>query len=438
MTFALPLPSAFARYGLERAEPRAGRGCSLAAGTGGFGRDPARLPAVAQWTPDYIQFWSASRLLMEGQSPYDPESQARENAAQGWDIDVQGVGQYRFLPYYYPPWLGLALAPLMPFGFARAKLLWLAILIEAVVASAYLLRKRIPDLHPALGMCVALAFGVWWTTLPIGQIAPLVVLLWLAVWQMAEAHHDRSAGWALAWLSIKPHLALLATVAVLVWGIRQRRWRIVTGWATCLTILVLISTWVLPNWLPAMLQAPSQTPLVTVDRPWLGASWYSLCRWLGLQVVPLMAMYALAAVPAVVLVMRAAWRRDTSLYTLLALAALSAFYVVPYLRYYDLPILLLPLFELLRRPLAGQQRSLLILAALIVPAALWIVTPGEPSPLMSQVHWAWLVITLTAIWLGSAIKQSGAAAPQKTFAPDAGWLPPGEVGHYAKTGRRAS
>jgi glycosyl transferase family 87 len=359
----------------------------------------ARLPAAAHWGPDYIQFWSASRILVSGGNPYDPEAQARENAAQGWDLERDGLGRYRFLPYYYPPWLALALSPLVVCGFAGAKLAWLAILVEAVVASAYLLRRRIADLHPAWAMALALAFGVWWTTLPIGQVAPLMVLAWVAVWRLADAGRDRAAGWALAALSIKPHLAMIATVGVLVWAIRRRRWHIVEGWATCLAILVVASTLIFPGWLPAMLAAPVQTPLVTVEKPWLGASWLSLLRSIGLEGWPLALAYAAAAAPAVVVMLRSAWSRQTEVYTLLALAALAAFFIVPYLRYYDLPILLVPLFELLRRPLAGQRRALLVLAALIVPAALWIVTPGEPSPLMSQVHWAWLAFGLAAVWI---------------------------------------
>ncbi len=96
----------------------------------------ARLPGVEHFAPDYIQFWSASNILLEGGNPYDPQLQARCNAEQGWDKDQQGLGRYAFLPYYYPPWVALALTPLVPLGYAWAKLVWLALLIEAVIASA--------------------------------------------------------------------------------------------------------------------------------------------------------------------------------------------------------------------------------------------------------------------------------------------------------------
>ncbi|HEX4148143.1 MAG TPA: glycosyltransferase 87 family protein, partial [Pirellulales bacterium] len=203
-------------------------------------------PATRPLAPDYVQFWSASRILSGGGNPYDPQSQARENAAQGWRLDDQGLGRYAYLPYYYPPWLGLALVPLLPLGYTLAKCAWLALLLECVVASAYLLRRQIPGLAPPLAMLVIAGFGIWWTTLPIGQTAPLVVLLVVAVGRLTVARRDAAAGVALAWLSIKPQLALLLMAAVLVWAARHKRWKLIAGCAGCLAVLIGASTWVEP------------------------------------------------------------------------------------------------------------------------------------------------------------------------------------------------
>src|SRR6185437_10299628 len=108
--------------------------------------------------------------------PYDPDLQTAYNTLAGWNKDQQGLGEYAYLPYYYPPWLALALVPLVPLGYTWAKIVWLAILIESVIATAYLLRHSIPGMHAMATMTFCLGFGVWWVTLPIGQTAPLVVL----------------------------------------------------------------------------------------------------------------------------------------------------------------------------------------------------------------------------------------------------------------------
>jgi len=35
---------------------------------------------------DFVQFWSAGKLLANGQSPYDAELQAAINAEAGWRV----------------------------------------------------------------------------------------------------------------------------------------------------------------------------------------------------------------------------------------------------------------------------------------------------------------------------------------------------------------
>jgi hypothetical protein len=371
-----------------------------------------RLPGAANLAPDYIQFWSASSILAAGGNPYDPSLQAEQNAAQGWDIEREGIGKYAFLPYYYPPWLALALVPLLPLGFATAKLTWLAILLESIFAAAYLLRRSVPGMHSAAVMAICLCFGVWWTTVPIGQVAPLVVLLLVAFWRLADADFDWAAGMALAGLSIKPQLTACLVVAAMIWAVRRGRWKIVAGCATGVAALVLVSSIVRPDWLPAMLDAPRQTPLVTTDRPWVGASWFSLLRTIGCEGLPLWLAYLAMAAPVGVILFQTAWKRETDLFDVLAVSAWGAFLLVPYLRYYDLPILLLPLLRLLSSRLAENKRTLLVLSFMIIPVAIWIVTPGEPSPLVSQLQWLWMMVALAGGWLGArAARTAPSTAP---------------------------
>lgn len=376
-----------------------------------------RVNGIEHLGGDYAQFWSASSILTSGGNPYDPLQQRRQAAALGWDIQEHGLGRYAYLPYYYPPWLGLALVPLLPWGYAAAKTAWLALLVVAVAASGFLLRSSVPALRPAAVIAVVCGFGVWWVALLFGQTSPLVVLLLAAAWRLAESGRDRSAGWALAWLSIKPQLALPAVVCVLVWAARQRRWRMWEGFFACGTLLVAVSTCVTPGWLTAMLAAPRETPLVTVDAPWLGAGWHPLLRTAGLQGGPLAMMYLALALPTTWLLARQAWNRQTPLFSLMASSVLGTFALVPYARYYDLPVLVFPLLELLGRPISPRLRTWLPVACAAAPLGIWLAWPIDPPVLVAQGQWLWLVAALGGARLLAGRQARRTAAPSACLAP---------------------
>src|SRR5262245_19779939 len=81
----------------------------------------SRLVPSEKLCADFVQFWTAGQLLATGRSPYDAEEQARVQRELGWERDKQGLGLYDYLPYYYPPWLGLACTVLLPLGYQTAK-----------------------------------------------------------------------------------------------------------------------------------------------------------------------------------------------------------------------------------------------------------------------------------------------------------------------------
>src|SRR4051812_1042860 len=89
--------------------------------------------------PDFIQFWTAATLIKAGQSPYDADLQASIQRGLGWDKATVGEGLYAFLPYYYPPWLGLACVPLLPLGYPTARLVWFVFLGDLLLAAGFLL-----------------------------------------------------------------------------------------------------------------------------------------------------------------------------------------------------------------------------------------------------------------------------------------------------------
>ncbi|HEX8201452.1 MAG TPA: hypothetical protein VF590_13285, partial [Isosphaeraceae bacterium] len=102
-----------------------GRAAAIAAVAAALTALAARQIAPEHLGTDFIQFWASGQLLASGGSPYDVAGQAQIQQANGWRTKEDGLGIYEFLPYYYPPWLALAFVPLLPLGFAGAKLAWL-------------------------------------------------------------------------------------------------------------------------------------------------------------------------------------------------------------------------------------------------------------------------------------------------------------------------
>src|SRR5262249_26321377 len=141
-------------------------------------------------------------------------------------------------------------------------------------------------------------------------------------------------------------LTAVLLLGVLVWAARRRRWDVITGFAAILTGLALASWLVVPGWLGQMLGATRRTPPPTDYYPWIGTTWYLLLKTAGLRGAALWGAYGLAALAAVAIVVRAALDHGRPLGDVLALALLAVFFVAPYGRHYDFPVLLIPFLVL--------------------------------------------------------------------------------------------
>src|SRR5262249_54917813 len=159
--------------------------------------------------------------------------------------------------------------------------------------------------------------------------ALLIFFLMVLAWTLLEHGWDRSAGVVLAWLTIKPQLAALLLLAILIWAARRRRWQVLGAFLLTLASLCLLSTCIVPSWFLQMGNAPRQTPPPTDYYPWIGNSWFLVLRTLGLHGAGLWALYLAAAVLFLAVVVRAAWDRTTTLPKLFALSVLAVFFVTP-------------------------------------------------------------------------------------------------------------
>ena len=350
---------------------------------------------------DYIQFHAAATLLSARENPYGGAEQVRAQRVLRGGRELRelepddlyaGIG---ILPYFYPPWVALTVVPLTLLEYEAAKALWIFLGVLALVIAGSSMGNfgASRHHHRALTVALCLTFMPAFSAVEIGQVAPFVLLLLVACLRLLEQDQDVAAGFILAWLTIKPQLTVVVIPATLIWGARRARWKVFLSFAVTLGMLSLICAGLVADWPWRMIAAPREFPLPTSIDPSVGVTWLSLCQTLGLRGGTLAMAYAVGAIPAAVLTVRAAWDRNRPAAEILGRGVLAAFFVAPYSLGYDLATLLFPLllvaFRLSRR--AGMG---LIAVAMLVPYwNLSAVQAGAP-----QVTFFWMPLALAALW----------------------------------------
>jgi glycosyl transferase family 87 len=185
---------------------------------------------------DFVEYWSASRLLLAGHNPYDP---AQMDAVQ------RGLGFKRAEPLLMlnPPWALPFVLPLGAVNYAASQQLWLAFNLALLAASTWLCgRLYFADAAVPAWYALAFSFLPALTCLAIGQISSLALFGLAAFLHLQMRRRDWSAGASLLLAASKPHAVWLLWPALLWWAIRERRWRILGGFAVamgCATALAL-------------------------------------------------------------------------------------------------------------------------------------------------------------------------------------------------------
>jgi hypothetical protein len=243
----------------------------------------------------------------------------------------------------------------------------------------------------------------------LGQNVPLLLLGMAAGHYLVVKKRDGLAGVILAWLTVKPQLTGLLIAAVLIWSCRQRRFGILGGFLVGLFAFIAASGLVRPNWVAEMWTSLQITPLPTRDFPWIGDSWLLVLRSCRLHAWPLWTLYAVVALPAAVIAIYIALRRDWD--EVVACGVLAAFWVTPYNQFYDLAVLMIPLCLLLPH-LSPRLSPWVALLFLIMPhlhIALLssLLLPWLPDYPLHKVTLFWVPVALTALWIISLSGKTG-------------------------------
>lgn len=180
---------------------------------------------------DYVEYWTAARLNMTGGNPYDPDQM---EALQ------RQIGRAEQVPImmWNPPWTLALLMPLSLFAYPSSRLLWLLLNLGAVMWCAgwlWTCYGGAPEKR-WVAWLAAFTFGPLLHAIKAGQISPLLLLGVAAFFFFVSKGWEWAAGASLILCTFKPHLVYLVGLAVFLWAVHQRRWRVLVGAAAALVI----------------------------------------------------------------------------------------------------------------------------------------------------------------------------------------------------------
>lgn len=174
---------------------------------------------------DFRAQYTAGRMVLQGAGAQFHDLQAQFTAQRAWAPELDQ--QERLMPFLSPPFAALPLAVVAALPVESAYLAWLGINLAigaaalAVLAPAY--RSRAPSVA-AVGIG-ALAFPPVFMTLVQGQLSLILVLVFVLAWRSLRSGNELGAGAWLALLAIKPYLAIMPLLTLIV----GRQWRAVAG-----------------------------------------------------------------------------------------------------------------------------------------------------------------------------------------------------------------
>ena len=282
---------------------------------------------------DYSSFWAASRLVLTG-LPADVYVVSMHHLAE---LPVLLKGYEAF--YYPPPFLVLCI-PLAMLPFFPSLVVFLCMTGAALVGTV----RGI--LRTAWAVPAILAYPPVLMNIVSGQNAFLTAAI-LGSGLTILDRRPRLSGAILGLMVIKPHLALGVPIALII----SRRWNtLACAGAAALGLVALsciICGW--DTW--STFFANAHNARDTLEQGTVGftklQSAFAVARWLGVSVTPAYMVQSVAAALSIFILIWAQ-RQGVSAAVERSLIVLASLLMTPFLLFYDMCILVLPLTWMLR------------------------------------------------------------------------------------------
>ncbi|HEY3788600.1 MAG TPA: glycosyltransferase family 87 protein [Urbifossiella sp.] len=222
------------------------------------------------WPPDdFIEYWAAARLTLDGDNAYDGAKLLPLQIAAGRDTD-------KAVMMWNPPWSLAIVMPLGLFPAREAQLLWLLVNLAAIGFCGDRLWQMLGGRrdHRWIGWAAALAFLPTLFALQSGQIGPLVLLGAVLFLECVRRGWPVAAGAATLLLAVKPHLAYLVWIAILCDALALRRRGMILGGI----LAGLIATAIPLAFNPHLFQQYADAMVHRTPDEWLSPTWGSVLR----------------------------------------------------------------------------------------------------------------------------------------------------------------
>jgi hypothetical protein len=347
-------------------------------------------------TGDFMAFYSGSQLLVSGHGShlYDFAALGRLQTSLLLPLVApHGI----LLPYLYPAYQAVALAPLGALPYTAAYAVWMLVNCFALVLVMFTLERYggVAGRSAGLFRLAALCSIPVLLTLFNGQTSIVITALLSACLLAARSRRDLLAGAALACAMVKlPYVLPVLLVFVIL-----RRWRLLGAFVVSACCLMLIP---LPFFGLSIDQQYVRTLLDATK--WTSQFGYSPVRNNSLEgFTQLLLPSALSGLVRIVLclvaivVLVASTRRSADLDLPFGLAILVALLVSPHVLAHDLTLLLIPIAVALRYRRGGRAHlnAILIFTYLSLMIGYWLVyaIPLQLSVVAMCALSVWLVAT---------------------------------------------
>lgn len=242
---------------------------------------------------DFIQYWSAYRVVEAGDNPYSGEKMREVQST---------IGPVEYVTMMWnPPWLLLIMKPVLSLDLHSAVVAWFFINLLFIGVSVWLCTLLYPNGKSwnVLGILALLLFPPFGEALHLGQISILLAVALLAFAVCLQRRWDFAAGAFLSFLSVKPHLIYLVALVLIWWIVKERRFFVLWGGLVGLGGLVLGSLWLqgplLFQWIDVQVNPDSVTGVVSTSE-WMtstiggalrvyGGPWFGSHRIEGIVVL---------------------------------------------------------------------------------------------------------------------------------------------------------
>jgi hypothetical protein len=283
---------------------------------------------------DFGCYWCGAKINAAGGDPYDSEQVLAQERA------IEPERTFAQLPWG-PPW-SLALAsPLIGLDYPTARFIWLIAQVAGLAWAARALWSVFggPSSRQGLAWLVCFSYYPVLQLIALGQVSVANPLALTGFLYFLRRRADFRAGLIVALIAVKPQVMLPFALAVVVWTIWQRRWRVMAGGICGLLVLTAVVLPPNPRVFAFYIQAMRNHPPLEMIPPTPG----SLLRFLAGGGAFWPALLPLVVGVVWLGVRFAVRRRDWDWVREAPALTFACFFAAPYAWIYDLAILIVPL-----------------------------------------------------------------------------------------------